>query len=117
MRIAAISTVLGFSSNQVEHRSTMPAANKRCPAERAARLDRAIRRTVLVLLTALLDVTCVLWVYPVADQLAEWAGVSLLHSVYVGMIAMLASIPLVISATVVAWRRKRTLMIAGRESV
>jgi len=58
----------------------------------------------VIIIIALFDIVCIAGTCPVAAQLAEWAGVSLLNSVYVGLVAMVVSVPVVLVANVLAVR-------------
>src|SRR5580698_3190092 len=101
MGTASIPTVLGFSS---QNNSDRYSANRANPSSRAETLDRAMVRASMSIIVTLLNFTCIVLVYPVTNQLAEWAGVSHLNAVYVGLGAMLASIPLVLGATFLVCR-------------
>jgi hypothetical protein len=74
-------------------------------AERTAAVDRAMIRASAVAIVGMLDLTCVLWVYPIADRLLEYAGAAPLKAVHLGLDLMFASIPVVLAITVVAWRK------------
>jgi hypothetical protein len=104
MRIAAISSLMGFASSNSDRSSIAPAQPD--ASDRAATIDRTLRPAAAVIVVALLNVTCVLWIYPLANQLAEWAGVSFLNAIYVGLGTMLGSVPFILAATILIWRRK-----------
>ena len=101
MGTASIPRVLGFSA---QNNSDRFAARRANPSIRAGTLDRAMVFGSIFLIVALLDINCILWINPITDQLAKWAGVSFLNSVLAGVGAMLASIPVVLAATILACR-------------
>ena len=70
-----------------------------------SKMDRLLVCVALVLVLGLLDLVVVMWVCPVAMNLAEWAGMSPLQASYAGLIAMCASVPVLLIATILAARR------------
>ena len=83
--------------------SVMAAASR---TKHAGVVHRALVKISAFTIVALLDVTCILWVYPLANQIAEWAGASHLKAVHIGLGVLLASIPVIIALTLLAWRMK-----------
>lgn len=67
--------------------------------------DRRLVPGCALLILALIDLNCVMWAYPTASQIAEWVGVPILNSIWVGLTAMAATIPLAVVVTIYAWRR------------
>jgi hypothetical protein len=117
MHTIAFSSLTGFISQKTVCSTETPVDDAVRP-ELAGRLEverRAMRRITAIVLTVLLDITLVLWVCPIANQLAEWAGVSLLNAVYVGLGAMLGSIPVVVAVTILLWLRKGARQVAAAE--
>jgi hypothetical protein len=114
MRIAAFSPLSDFVSRSTDLSSPAPVRESttitstpsdRLRVEYSSILHHTMIRASTIVILTLLDLTCILWVYPLANQLAEWAGVSYTHAIYVGLGSMLASVPLVIMATILLWRR------------
>jgi hypothetical protein len=106
MRIPTLSTDSGFfthNSNRLPTRPTTHTAAKPRSATFATLADRALRLISVITIVALLDVTVILYVYPITSQLAFWAGFSWLKTLYIGMVAMKASIPFVLGATALIW--------------
>lgn len=108
MRISTIPSVTGLLShdtNRPSAKTTAPATTKPQSVVRAVATDRAMRLASTAIIVALLDITCILWVCPIATQLALWVGISWLNTVYIGLGAMLASIPIILAATILLCRR------------
>jgi hypothetical protein len=102
MRITAIPSVIGFithNANRAPAQATVAATRKPLSADRAMRLASA------AIIVVMLDALCILLVSPIATQLALLAGISFLHTVYIGLGTMLASIPFILAATILLLRR------------
>jgi len=112
MHTTAIMSLTPFITRQAHFSSTLPAAPAEAlpetaqhqPAEQPAIAPTLFSRTSAIILLALLDITCILWICPLAQQLAEWYGVSHLSAAYIGLGAMFAAVPVIIAATVLIRR-------------
>jgi hypothetical protein len=109
MRITSISPVIPFVSDDVDRFASAPATASAPTRQCEAVADRTFRFASSVIIVTLLNLTCIAWVYPIASQLAEWAGISLLYSMIVGLGAMLVSIPVVVAATILICARRRRM--------
>jgi hypothetical protein len=107
MRITSISPVIPFVSDNTDRSASEPAAARPRTTQRPAVADRTFRFASSVIIVTLLNLACVAWVCPIAIQLAEWAGVPLLYSTIVGVGAMLASVPVIVVATILICARRR----------
>jgi hypothetical protein len=112
MHTTAIMSLMPFISRQAGRSTTLPAlvetrpeTTQPQPAEQPAILPTMFNRISAVILLALLDITCVLWICPLAIQLAEWAGVSYLNAAYIGLAAMLAALPVALATTILVRRK------------
>jgi hypothetical protein len=72
-------------------------------ADRAAAWDRALVGASLLAIAAVADITIVAWIFPIAQSLAECAGVPYLEAIGVGAMATAAAAPVVVAATVLVW--------------
>ena len=122
MLFATISSGTRIVSRNPDRFSAMPlspspvttlAATESLPVERASFTHRAMVQISSVIIMILLGTTCILWVYPAANQLAEWAGASYKNAIYIGLGAMLESIPFVLVAIILIWRRTARLRAAA----
>jgi hypothetical protein len=111
MRLAAITSITYLISHNSDSSAAMPASasmpvtTKPLPTQRAPMMHRAMIWASRVTILALLDLTCILWVYPIVNQLAEWLGASHTKAIHLGLGAMLLSIPLIFATTVIAFFR------------
>jgi len=94
MSTITTSTLSGFSSP--EYRSLTRGVRS---------FDQTSVKASVALIIGLLDLVVVLWVFPFAQQLAEWAGVNFLYAIYIGAAAMGLSIPIVVVANILLLRR------------
>ena len=92
MLFATISSGTRFVSRNLDRSSALPvrpspvttlAVTEPPPAERASFTHRAMVQISSVIIAVLLGSTCILWVYPAANQLAEWMGASHANAIYI----------------------------------
>jgi hypothetical protein len=74
-------------------------------AARPTLLPRWSALLIAAITIALVDTIVLLWVWPIAAILAHWAGMPLLKADYFGRTAMVVSAPVILVATILAWRR------------
>jgi len=107
MHATSISSVTPFISHNTDRLASATATSRAAATQRRAVADRMFTVVSSVIIVTLLNLACVAWVCPIANQLAEWAGVSLLNSTIVGLVAMLASVPVAVVATILICARRR----------
>ncbi len=102
---ALVSRSLDRSAAASSHAPVAPSASLPVVEYRRAKADRRWILGCAMVLLFLLDLNCVMWAIPAASQIAEWGGVPLLDSVWVGLSAMAATVPLTVAISIYAWRR------------
>jgi len=97
------------STNRPVTRTTPVAQTAPAPDDvveyRSGNCPNSILAIGALLIVALLDLNFALWMLPAASQIAEWAGASLMNSIYVGIAGAGVALPVGIAVSICAWRR------------